>query len=144
MCPVLFVQQLPIHVKARGFFAARYLSRIISIKPPVKTKQEMNKNKQSKEKGACVPADGSFPLIPFSGVSAATDSYELFLVSLDVDSGDINWVWQSEANATAYGSGGVVLAEDGSPIVGGIAFGNQFNLTSDYWVVSEIKGVVRC
>ncbi|CAM9564168.1 unnamed protein product, partial [Ascophyllum nodosum] len=64
----------------------------------------------------------------------ATDSYELFLVSLDVDSGDINWVWQSEANATAYGSGGVVLAEDGSPIVGGIAFGNQFNLTSDYWV----------
>lgn len=60
-------------------------------------------------------------------------------MSLDVDSGDINWVWQSESNATAFGTGGVVLAEDGSPIVGGIAFGNQFNLSYDYWEVRTNK-----
>lgn len=56
-------------------------------------------------------------------------------MSLDVDSGDINWVWQSESNATVFGTGGVVLAEDGSPIVGGIAFGNLFNLSYEYWEV---------
>lgn len=67
--------------------------------------------------------------------SSATDSDELFLVSLAVSDGDINWVWQSEANATAFGTGGVVLADDGSPVVGGIAFGNQFNLTGEYWEV---------
>lgn len=60
-------------------------------------------------------------------------------MSLDVDSGDINWVWQSESNATVFGTGGVVLAEDGSPIVGGIAFGNQFNLSYEYWEVRTKK-----
>ncbi|CAN0081115.1 unnamed protein product, partial [Sphacelaria rigidula] len=40
---------------------------------------------------------------------------------------------QSEENATAFGFAGVVLAEDDSPIIGGIAFGNQFNLSFTYW-----------
>ncbi|CAM9315186.1 unnamed protein product, partial [Hapterophycus canaliculatus] len=69
---------------------------------------------------------------PFDG--NVTGSDELFVVSIDAEEGTINWVWQSEANATAFGTGGVVLADDGiSPIVGGIAFGNFFNLSFTYW-----------
>lgn len=57
-------------------------------------------------------------------------------MSIDTDDGSVNWVWQSEANATAFGTGGVVMADDGvSPIVSAIAFGNQFNLTFTYWEV---------
>ncbi|CAM9312186.1 unnamed protein product [Scytosiphon promiscuus] len=68
----------------------------------------------------------------FDGDSTGSD--ELFVASIDAEEGTINWVWQSEANATAFGTGGVVMADDGiSPIVGGIAFGNFFNLTFTYW-----------
>ncbi|CAN0145917.1 unnamed protein product [Pylaiella littoralis] len=64
----------------------------------------------------------------------ATDGAELFVMSVDVDDGTVNWVWQSETNATAFGRGGVVMADDGvSPIVAGIAFGNLFNLSFTYW-----------
>ncbi|CAB1121262.1 unnamed protein product [Ectocarpus sp. CCAP 1310/34] len=66
----------------------------------------------------------------------STDTDELFVVAIDIDSEEVSWVWQSEANATAFGTAGIVLADDGSPIVGGIAFGDQFNLTSasfTYW-----------
>lgn len=64
----------------------------------------------------------------------ATGSDELFVISIDTEDGSVNWVWQSEANATALGTGGIVMADDGvSPIVGAIAFGNQFNLTFTYW-----------
>ncbi|CAM9435239.1 unnamed protein product, partial [Laminaria digitata] len=64
-----------------------------------------------------------------------TGSDELFIVSLDPADGSINWVWQSEGEATAFGTGGIVLADDGlTPIVSGIAFGNHFNLSSSYWV----------
>lgn len=57
-------------------------------------------------------------------------------MSVDVDDGTVNWVWQSETNATAFGRGGVVMADDGvSPIVAGIAFGNLFNLSFTYWEV---------
>eukprot|EP00752_Nemacystus_decipiens_P014992 g13349.t1 len=63
-----------------------------------------------------------------------TESDELFVMSIDTDDGSVNWVWQSQMNATAFGTGGVVMADDGvSPIVSGIAFGNQFNLTFTYW-----------
>lgn len=43
---------------------------------------------------------------------------------------------QSESPATAFASAGIVLADDGMPIIGGYAFGNQFNLSGDNWVVS--------
>lgn len=57
-------------------------------------------------------------------------------MSIDTDDGSVNWVWQSQLNATAFGTGGVVMADDGvSPIVSGVAFGNQFNLTFTYWEV---------
>ncbi|CAM9728791.1 unnamed protein product, partial [Ectocarpus sp. 8 AP-2014] len=65
-----------------------------------------------------------------------TDTDELFVVAIDIAEEAVSWVWQSEANATAFGTAGIVLADDGSPIVGGIAFGDQFNLTSasfTYW-----------
>lgn len=77
------------------------------------------------------------PALPVSDVPpAATDVDELFVLSIDPDDGAINWVWQSEANATAFGTGGVVMADDGiSPIISGIAFGNQFNLSFTYWEV---------
>eukprot|EP00903_Cladosiphon_okamuranus_P009896 g9398.t1 len=63
-----------------------------------------------------------------------TDGDELFVMSIDTSDGDVNWVWQSEGNATAFGTGGVVMADDGvSPIVSGIAFGDQFKLPPGYW-----------
>lgn len=65
------------------------------------------------------------------------------MVSLDVSDGSINWVWQSEANATAFGTGGVVLADDGSPIVEGMSLGNLFNLTDKYWEVSQRRQRAR-
>ncbi|CAM9928218.1 unnamed protein product, partial [Ectocarpus sp. 12 AP-2014] len=70
----------------------------------------------------------------------ATDTDELFVVAIDIAAEEVSWVWQSEANATAFGTAGIVLADDGSPIVGGIAFGDQFNLTSasfTYWEVGS-------
>ena len=59
-------------------------------------------------------------------------------MSLSPLDGEINWVWQSEGNATVFGDGGIVLADDGlTPIVSGIAFGNLFNLSSSYWEVKS-------
>lgn len=69
----------------------------------------------------------------YDGESTGAD--ELFIVSFDIEAGDVNWVYQSEGNATAFGTGGIVLAEDGlTPIISGTAFGNHFNLSSTYWV----------
>ncbi|CBN77532.1 expressed unknown protein [Ectocarpus siliculosus] len=74
-------------------------------------------------------------IIPgYDGDTTETD--ELFVVAIDIAEEAVSWVWQSEANATAFGTAGIVLADDGSPIVGGIAFGDQFNLSSasfTYW-----------
>ncbi|CAM9846568.1 unnamed protein product [Choristocarpus tenellus] len=63
---------------------------------------------------------------------------ELFLFSLAASDGEEMWVYQSQGNSSSWGEAGVVLAEDGSPIIGGYTFGNHFNLTSpEYYIFGE-------